>query len=378
MAASVALVISSGCSDGAETSAGGFTSLPPVTATMAMSGTTDDPSTTGEASSTSAADTTGVDPTTGLDPTTSSTSSTTTTTDATTSAEGSSSTGAPPPGCGNAVIDPLEECDDGNDDDTDECTSMCASATCGDGFIQAGVETCDDKAETMTCNADCTAAMCGDKVVNAAAGETCDDGMESPTCNTDCTAALCGDSIVNAAAGEACDDGNMVDTDACVAGCIAAKCGDKLVQAGVEDCDDGNIVNGDGCENNCKKSPLPAECLNPMQLSEAFRNVTNQNGPVGCDNPFTTGWYRFTGAAGVRMPTVAPPTSACGTHATGWLNGAQPSVQDGAVDRQICFHWSGNPCNWSEPAKVRNCGDYYVYYLKNVAWGCSGRYCGTN
>jgi hypothetical protein len=138
------------------------------------------------------------------------------------------------------------------------------------------------------------------------------------------------------------------------------------------------MVNGDGCENTCKKSPLPAECQNPTQLSEAFRNVTNLNGPVGCDNGLATGWYRFTGAAGVRMPTTPPPTSACGTHATGWLNGAQPTVQEGAVDRQICFHWSGNQCNWSEPAKVRNCGDYFVYYLKNVAWGCSGRYCGTN
>ena len=77
-------------------------------------------------------------------------------------------------------------------------------------------------------------------------------------------------------------------------------------------------------------------------------------------------------------PTVAMTASACGTHATGWLNGAQPTVQEGAVDRQICFNWSGNQCNWSEPAKVRNCGDFFVYYLKNVSWGCHGRYCGTN
>ena len=78
------------------------------------------------------------------------------------------------------------------------------------------------------------------------------------------------------------------------------------------------------------------------------------------------------------MPTVAPQILACGTHAPGWLNGAEPTVNQGAVDRQICFHWSNNTCNWSEPAKVRNCGQFFIYYLKNISWGCNGRYCGTN
>ena len=130
--------------------------------------------------------------------------------------------------------------------------------------------------------------------------------------------------------------------------------------------------------NTCKKTPLPAECVNYVQLSDSFRNVAVINGPVGCDNPFTQQWYRFTGAAGTRMPNTAPPTYACGTHAPGWLNGSNPTVQEGAVARTVCFNWSGNTCNWSEPAQVRNCGDFYVYYLKNVSWGCNGRYCGTN
>lgn len=42
----------------------------------------------------------------------------------------------PPPGCGNGIVDPDEECDDGNDDDTDACTYLCREAACGDGFIQ--------------------------------------------------------------------------------------------------------------------------------------------------------------------------------------------------------------------------------------------------
>ena len=51
--------------------------------------------------------------------------------------------GKPTPGCGNFFIDPGEECDDGNDLSTDGCID-CKLATCGDGFVHAGVELCGD------------------------------------------------------------------------------------------------------------------------------------------------------------------------------------------------------------------------------------------
>jgi cysteine-rich repeat protein len=142
-------------------------------------------------------------------------------------------------------------------DDTDACSAMCINAKCGDGFIQMGVETCDDKLETKTCDSDCTAPMCGDKLLNKAAGETCDDGGDSMACDKDCTPAMCGDKVVNMAAGETCDDGNMLNTDACVASCKVAKCGDSFVQAGVEECDDGNMVDNDACSNTCKSQACP-------------------------------------------------------------------------------------------------------------------------
>ena len=46
--------------------------------------------------------------------------------------------------CGDGVVDDGEECDDGNDDDTDDCVGECAWATCGDGFVHATDEACDD------------------------------------------------------------------------------------------------------------------------------------------------------------------------------------------------------------------------------------------
>ena len=64
--------------------------------------------------------------------------------------------------CGNRRIDPGEECDDGNADDTDACVD-CKNAFCGDGHIQSGVEECeigtgwrstsnDDAWNTNNCN----------------------------------------------------------------------------------------------------------------------------------------------------------------------------------------------------------------------------------
>jgi cysteine-rich repeat protein len=46
--------------------------------------------------------------------------------------------------CGDGLVEPGEGCDDGNGDDSDACPSACRSATCGDGFVRAGVEECDD------------------------------------------------------------------------------------------------------------------------------------------------------------------------------------------------------------------------------------------
>ncbi|MBL9101312.1 MAG: DUF4215 domain-containing protein [Myxococcales bacterium] len=395
-----------GCAGGGdEASDTGFTSVPNLTNNpppSTMNGETGDPtmgdSTAGEVTSadtgeTSSAETTA--PTSGV-----------TTTEM--SASESSSSGVSG-SCGDGAVDDGEECDDGNDVDTDACTSACALAVCGDGIVHMGVEGCDDgndvdadectnmcasagcgdgivamgeacddgnAVDTDACTSMCQAAKCGDGLVQAGV-EQCDGTVETAMCNADCTNSSCGDGKQNMAAGEQCDDGNGANTDACVM-CKPAKCGDGFVQAGAEQCDDGNNTDGDGCQANCTPTPqLPPECNNAVQLNDGTRNV-NYGGSGVCDNPFTQQWYRFVGASGTRIPTSPPPIYTCNTDAPGWMNGPEPGVGQSGVDRQICFHWAGNTCNWSEPAKVTNCGNYYVYFLKNISWGCSGRYCGTN
>lgn len=92
-------------------------------------------------------------------------------------------------------------------------------ATCGDTVVQPG-EDCDEGGETATCNRDCTTPFCGDGLRNAAAGEDCDTVEDALGCDSDCTLPVCGDGHVNTAAGEDCDDGNAVDDgNGCSANC---------------------------------------------------------------------------------------------------------------------------------------------------------------
>ena len=39
--------------------------------------------------------------------------------------------------CGNGIVESPEECDDGNADNTDACLNTCVHAYCGDGFSRS-------------------------------------------------------------------------------------------------------------------------------------------------------------------------------------------------------------------------------------------------
>ncbi|MFY0537863.1 DUF4215 domain-containing protein [Nannocystis pusilla] len=160
--------------------------------------------------------------------------------------------------CGDAIVAATEECDDGNDDNTDLCTESCTNAACSDGFIQAGIgEECDDgtdNADDADCTTTCKAATCGDGHVWSSGGgtEECDLGAENgpgKACNAQCQLNVCGDG--DQGPEEACDDGNLDNGDGCNAICGLEECGNEVLDFG-EACDDG--ANGDpddGCTDNC-------------------------------------------------------------------------------------------------------------------------------
>jgi cysteine-rich repeat protein len=185
-----------------------------------------------------------------------------------------------PPECGDGDVEGDEECDDGNELQTDSCLNDCTEAKCGDGFVRAGVEACDDgnTVANDTCLNNCTVARCGDSVACTAAGcntgpggapEQCDDGNtnQNDPCLSTCKLATCGDGIQCTAltprcttgpegGPEVCDDGNKTPGDGCNGECGQEFCGDSAVQPGLgEECDDGaenSNSQPDACRVNCK------------------------------------------------------------------------------------------------------------------------------
>eukprot|EP00163_Fabomonas_tropica_P022558 TRINITY_DN3931_c0_g2_i1.p1 TRINITY_DN3931_c0_g2~~TRINITY_DN3931_c0_g2_i1.p1 ORF type:complete len:1617 (+),score=367.48 TRINITY_DN3931_c0_g2_i1:65-4915(+) len=175
--------------------------------------------------------------------------------------------------CGDGVRAGNEECDDGNTNDNDGCSSTCKvdpqyvcgtpdnnrCATqvcvprCGSG-VKTGNEECDDSNTRSNdgCDSQCK-VECGYKCTEASA-----------TSRSECTT-TCGDGIV--AGVEQCDDGNKVDGDGCSSACFTEdsstctrpvcgpsvctpRCGNREVQTG-EQCDDGDTNSGDGCSSTC-------------------------------------------------------------------------------------------------------------------------------
>ncbi len=149
---------------------------------------------------------------------------------ATTEASPTTATSIVPTGeCGDMVVDPGEECDDGpaNGDEA-ACTPTCLRNTCGDGLVWVGHEACDDgpaNADDGACTPECDAASCGDGKVQAGV-EVCDDGVNDGSygsCAADCSAraAHCGDGTIDPDH-EECDSG----TDpACLGSCqLATSC----------------------------------------------------------------------------------------------------------------------------------------------------------
>ncbi|XP_044181279.1 uromodulin-like [Acropora millepora] len=122
------------------------------------------------------------------------------------------------------------------------------------------------------------------------------------------------------------------------------------------------------------------ECQNYQVLTDANRKLTNDDTPLRCDNTLGPAWFRFQGDAGTKMPTSCTPPKKCGTHATGWLNGAHPDEYEGKVTRQVCFSWNSNCCAWSVNIQVQNCSGYYLYYISGTYSGhpCNLRFCGTD
>jgi fibro-slime domain-containing protein len=171
---------------------------------------------------------------------------------------------APPPFCGDGALNDDEQCDDGNTDAADGCSSNCLIVEQGYACAEPG-KPCE------------LAAICGDGL--QILDERCDDGnvVGGDGCASNCqiekdyacpepgkpcvSAVECGDGRVSG--DEQCDDANTVADDGCSATCqieagwacpipgalCVPTCGDGLLR-GLEQCDDGNAASP-GCSASC-------------------------------------------------------------------------------------------------------------------------------
>ena len=118
-------------------------------------------------------------------------------------------------------------------------------------------------------------------------------------------------------------------------------------------------------------------CRNYTVLDEADRAQGNAQPPHNRgDNSLLTGWYRFQGAAGDRMPDKSVLMYRCGTVGPGWLNGIHPTVAEGVVTRTVCYTLNSACCLLSNIIKVKNCSSYHVYELQRTLNSLFG-YCGN-
>jgi cysteine-rich repeat protein len=169
----------------------------------------------------------------------------------------------PPPVCGDGVLQPGEQCDDGNKVNGDACDNNCTFPGCGNNIVDPG-EQCDDGNMIAGdgCSPKCENEVCGNGELDP--GEQCDDGPTgssscTPPCpggGSSCTPAPCtlipppncGNGTLDP--GEQCDDGNKTDCDGCSKFCLI-ECGDGKISCN-EQCDDGNTASNDGCSSTCQ------------------------------------------------------------------------------------------------------------------------------
>lgn len=263
--------------------------------------------------------------------------------------------------CGNGVAEGVEECDDGDFDQRNGCTTLCEyscteDSDCNDMNPCNGDETCDE--DTHACDDSvegleegdecgdnkscwegaCVFNVCGDG--KPTGNEVCDDGNLDPddgctpdceyTCedNSDCSGKdeclgdrLCENhacvggtklddktpcEIRDSRTKSLCGDPDVEKDGWCLGGvCTCTDCGDGETQ-GAEDCDDGELNGTPQSPNNCSINCRIVECQNGKVEGDEECDDGNDQRLDGCDDKckfeFAHRWTSLKILKGVDVP----------------------------------------------------------------------------
>jgi cysteine-rich repeat protein len=207
--------------------------------------------------------------------------------------------GVPSPSvCGNGIVEEPEECDDGNESETDTCSSNCTRPSCSDGVRQTSEECDDGNANNNDdCLNSCKNPTCGDGILhNLGSGrEICDDGEDNgpfpARCSPECTLIKCGNGELDP--GDECDDGEANSTVAsCLPNCVWNVCGDGYAyleetpgsnsSESLQPCDDANGYFSDACTDDCQWAVCGDGKLYLRGYGEEYDS--SEDGNLGEDN----------------------------------------------------------------------------------------------
>ncbi len=245
--------------------------------------------------------------------------------------------------CGNGILDPMEQCDDGNTVDGDCCSSTCQ--------FEASGASCPSDGNPCT-NDVCNGAGACTHPNNTA---PCDDGQFC-TVNDTCSGGACvsGPARDCSAAGDQCNVGVCDEaTDRCVAQPKpnGTSCTDGNACTQTDTCQNGSCSGAnaivctalDQCHVAGTCNPLTGTCSNPAKADGSVCNDGN-----GCTQTDTCQGGSCTGA----NPVVCTPLDQC--HVAGICNpGTGQCSSPAKADGSACN--DGNGCTQTDTCQGGSC-----------------------